>query len=70
MASGTGPIVKKLKGELEKGASLAKCRRCGCMRGTLEEMKADLAVRGGRPSERLRRDVSLWLDRLEGTRYT
>jgi hypothetical protein len=32
-----------LTGEFEKGASLAKCRKCGCMNGALEEMETKLS---------------------------
>ena len=35
-------IFNQVSSELEKGIRLSKCRKCGCMRGTLENLKASL----------------------------
>ncbi len=35
-------IFNQVFSEIEKGIRLSKCRKCGCMRGTLENLKASL----------------------------
>jgi hypothetical protein len=60
----------KIRSEIERGAKLSKCMHCGCMKGTLEEMKGLLSARRDKDSTELRRDVSSWLNRLEDTLYT
>jgi tetrahydromethanopterin S-methyltransferase subunit A len=60
----------RIKSELDKGVKLSKCRHCGCMKGTLEEMRGLLSARRDKESTELRRDVSSWLNRLEDTLYT
>jgi hypothetical protein len=64
------PSHGKIRSELEKGVKLSKCRHCGCMKGTLEEMEALLSPRRDGESVALGRDVSSWLNRLEDTLYT
>jgi hypothetical protein len=37
---------EKVLSEFEKGIALSKCRKCGCMKGALVEMRDSLAAAG------------------------
>lgn len=62
--------IKICASEFEKGISLSKCRKCGCMRGALEEMRNTLtSVNDQRASELLKK-VESWHSRTEPSLYT
>ncbi len=48
---------------------LAKCRKCGCMRGTLENLKASLPLLNLKDAKQLLRNVNEWSDKLEPQEY-
>jgi tetrahydromethanopterin S-methyltransferase subunit A len=54
---------------LQKGIQLAKCRKCGCMRGTLENLKASLSSLEVKGARELLQNVNEWLQVLEPTEY-
>jgi len=62
--------LKALLSELRKGMSLSKCRKCGCMKGALEELRENLADYPAEDSADLRKKVQTWLDRTEDSLYT
>jgi hypothetical protein len=62
--------VNILTSEFEKGIALEKCRKCGCMKGALEEMRETLADYPGEDSSSLRERINAWLDRTEDSLYT
>lgn len=66
----TDKRLKKLTSELEKGISLSKCRKCGCMKGALEEMRENLANYPGEDSAALHEKVKTWLDQTGDSLYT
>lgn len=62
--------LKTLLAELGRGMALSKCRKCGCMKGALEEMTERLADSPGGTAPALRRKVQGWLDRTEDSLYS
>jgi len=62
--------LNKLTSEFEKGIALAKCRKCGCMKGALEEMRDRLAAGGDQDARDLRGKVDIWLGRTQESLYT
>lgn len=62
--------LKTMLSELRKGMALSKCRKCGCMKGALEELRENLAAYPGKDSAALRKKVQTWLDRTEDILYT
>jgi len=48
---------------------LAKCRKCGCMRGTLENLKASLPLLKLKDARELLRNVHAWSEKLEPQEY-
>jgi len=64
------PKTEKLTSELEKGITLSKCRKCGCMKGALEEIREILSHDPGEDAAILREKVKTWLARSEDSLYT
>jgi hypothetical protein len=62
--------LRTLLSELRKGMALSKCRKCGCMKGTLEELRENLADYPTGDSAALREKVQAWLDRTGESLYT
>jgi hypothetical protein len=62
--------IKKCASEFEKGISLSKCRKCGCMKGALEEMRNTLTSVNDQAVSELRKKVESWLGRTEPSLYT
>jgi hypothetical protein len=40
-------LVEKIRSELQEGIALAKCRRCGCMKEALENLRFSLSLLKG-----------------------
>jgi hypothetical protein len=62
--------IKKCASEFEKGISLSKCRKCGCMKGALEEMRNTLTSVYDQEASELLKKVESWLGRTEPSLYT
>jgi tetrahydromethanopterin S-methyltransferase subunit A len=62
--------IKKCASEFEKGISLSKCRKCGCMKGSLEEMRNILASVNDQEASELLKKVESWLGKTEPSLYT
>ncbi len=63
-------MMEKWEAELEKGTSLSKCLRCGCMKGALEEMRSCLSSVEDTESAELLKKLASWLGRMESSLYT
>ncbi len=63
------PTFKKVYSELHKGMRLTKCRKCGCMRGTLENLKTSLPLLKNKDAKVLLQNVNEWFDKLEPLEY-
>lgn len=72
-------LIDRIKSELQEGIRLAKCRKCGCMRETLESLKdslfpkeiasptsPDLSVEG---VSDLIKNIEQWLNEMEPIEY-
>jgi tetrahydromethanopterin S-methyltransferase subunit A len=60
---------KQVHAELKRGIRLAKCRKCGCMRGTLENLKASLPALKNKNAKTLLEEVNMWFRQLEPLEY-
>jgi hypothetical protein len=60
----------KLMSEFEKGIALSKGRKCGCMKGALEEIRDSLAAGGNQDAHDLREKVDSWLGKTQESLYT
>ena len=61
---------KSVQSEFKKGIALSKCRKCGCMKGALEEMRDSLAAGGDQDVRDLREKVDNWLGKTQESLYT
>lgn len=61
--------ITKIRLELEKGMQLAKCRKCGCMKETLENLLPFLSSSDLEESYSLIQDVEAWLKEMERVKY-
>ena len=61
---------EKVLSELEKAIALSKCRKCGCMKGALEEIRDSLTAGGDQDARNLRGKVDIWLGKTEESLYT
>ncbi|UCH81250.1 MAG: DUF4346 domain-containing protein [Nitrospiraceae bacterium] len=59
----------KVHAEILRGMKLSKCRKCGCMRGTLENLKASLPLLKLKDAKELLRNVNDWYDKLDPQEY-
>lgn len=58
-----------VRSELQEGMGLAKCRKCGCMKETLEALRLSLTSVPGAASPQLAQDIGPWLKRMEPIKY-
>ena len=63
------PTFKKVFSEIQRGMKLSRCRKCGCMKGTLENLKASLPLLKSRDAEELLGNVNEWYGLLEPLEY-
>jgi len=61
--------VEKIRAELAKGMGLSKCRRCGCMRETLEQLGAILPALQAQKTAELSSQIAGWQQKMEPIRY-
>ncbi len=59
----------KVYSELQRGMRLSKCIKCGCMKGTLENLKASLPLLKIKDSKELLKSVNKWLSQLQPLEY-
>lgn len=58
------------RAELAAGIQLAKCRQCGCMEDTLQNLSALLPSTGKKQAQYLARALEGWTKEMEPVRYT
>lgn len=63
------PTFKKVHSEIQRGMKLSRCRKCGCMKGTLDNLKVSLPLLKLRDAGELLQNVNAWLDQLEPLEY-
>jgi len=63
------PTFKKVHSEILRGMKLSRCRKCGCMRGTLENLKASLPLLKIKDAVELLQSVNKWYAQLEPQEY-
>jgi tetrahydromethanopterin S-methyltransferase subunit A len=63
------PTFKKVHSEIQRGMKLSKCRKCGCMKGTLENLKASLPLLKIKDAGELLQNVNEWYEQLEPLEY-
>lgn len=59
--------ISRIYSELQEGISLAKCRKCGCMKETLENLEATLSTNLDAPN--LLGSTRDWLKQMEPIQY-
>jgi len=69
MGSGGKDAFEKIQSELQEGTGLAKCRKCGCMKETLENLRASLSSLQSEDSLDLPGTIELWLKQMEPIKY-
>ncbi len=62
--------MMKIEAEIQQGTSLEKCRKCGCMRETLENMKSALPKIKGKASANTLANIEKALEQLEVSQYS
>jgi len=55
--------------EIQRGMRLSKCRKCGCMHGTLKNLKQALPTLKMKDADELLRAVDRWMEELEPQEY-
>lgn len=61
--------LKAIENELSEGMALAKCRKCGCMKETLETVAESLKATRFRVENGLEGNLSRWLSEMEPIKY-
>ena len=63
------PTFRKVHSEIQRGMKLSRCRKCGCMRGTLNNLKTSLPTLKMKDAQELLQCVNEWLGQLEPQAY-
>ncbi|MBL7032252.1 MAG: DUF4346 domain-containing protein [Nitrospira sp.] len=63
------PTFTKVHAEIQRGMNLSRCRKCGCMKGTLENLKASLPLLKIKDSKELLNNVNEWYGQLTPLEY-
>ena len=61
--------LETIENELCEGVALAKCRKCGCMKETLETLGRTLMDIGARSENGLEQNISRWQSEMEPIKY-
>ena len=62
--------IQIIKSEIEEGMRLPKCKKCGCMKETLENLTASLSSNESRDFSNLLQNVESWLKEMNPIEYT
>lgn len=62
--------IQKIKSELAEGMKLPKCKRCGCMKETLENLLVSLSSNEDKNLSDLLQNVRVWLKEMNQIEYT
>jgi len=63
------PTFSKVYSEIQRGMNLSRCRKCGCMKGTLENLIASLPKLKMKDAKELLKSVKEWFAQLEPLAY-
>lgn len=63
-------VFEKVTSEIHRGISTCKCAQCGCMRGTLEGLKASLPTLKNKEAKELLKEVKLVYKDLKPLKYS
>jgi len=63
------PTFRKVYSEIQRGMALSRCRKCGCMKGTLENLIASLPKLKMKDAQELLTSVRQWHAQLEPLEY-
>lgn len=61
--------MNKIQSELQEGMGLQKCRRCGCMKETLENLYSFLPSIQSERSSDMFKNIEHWLNQMEPIKY-
>lgn len=61
-------LIDKIRAELKAGMNLAKCKKCGCMKNTLDNLQSSLPAI--KDSSNLLRDIESWLKQMKPITYS
>lgn len=61
--------LNRVRSELQAGMRLAKCGKCGCMKGTLESLESSLSSFQTEDSLDLAKNIKHWLKQMEPVKY-
>lgn len=61
--------IRHIRSELQEGMSLAKCRKCGCMKEMLDNLEITLSANLTDTTSDLLRDTQHWLSQMEPIQY-
>ena len=61
--------IQTIRAELETGIQLAKCKKCSCMKETLDSLSALVPIIGTEEARVLARDIETWVKTMEPVRY-
>ena len=62
--------LERIQSELQKGMRLSKCKKCGCMRGALEDLQLAIRKLQFPNSSNLIESIRLWLSQIKPTEYS
>ncbi len=62
-------MIYKIQSELQAGMTLAKCRKCECMKEALEALRSSLPSLQTEGSLDLLKNVELWIEQMEQIEY-
>lgn len=63
------PTFVKVHAEILRGMKLSRCRKCGCMKGTLENLRASLPLLKIKDAAELLQHINEWYAQLEPLEY-
>jgi tetrahydromethanopterin S-methyltransferase subunit A len=63
------PTFRKVHSEIQRGMNLSRCRKCGCMKGTLENLMESLPKLKMKDARELLKNVKEWYSQLEPLEY-
>jgi tetrahydromethanopterin S-methyltransferase subunit A len=61
--------IRKMQLELREGMGLSKCRKCGCIKETLENLQDSLSSISTQSSLNLLANIKPWREQMEPTKY-
>ena len=62
--------IEKIQSELREGMRHAKCRRCGCMKETLENLRSALSPFKTTEAAELLKNIESWVRQMEAIKYS